>query len=449
MIILVVDDRKNDRKLLSTILISSGYEVAEAVNGIDALNYLRKSKPCMIISDIMMPDMDGFTLLREIKKSEDLRNIPFVFYTAHYVSEKDKELATSLGASRFMIKPTEPKDLLNEIKTTLEEYEVGVPPSMNSLIETEEEYLKLYSDRIFRKLEEKISELEDTKNFLDTVLSDMGDGVMVTDPDLNVIYCNKRMHDILECDIPPGKISHDEHHSPCIPDIVYASHKPFEIEQITKKDNIVHLEGIVSPVKNENDDLTFHIGVFRDATERNRIQEEVEKKNREITGLYELGNLFGNCASSDELIKFALEQIVDIMELEGGVVYLIKENKIEIKWSVGLPPKFVELLQNQSLDSPAMKKVLEPDNPVTISPLSAHIPGMTESEQVNVEESIITLQLRLKGSLIGIADLMVSPYRDFSDDEVLLLEKFSMQFAVTLNNFLKYEKLEQEVKKHR
>ncbi len=449
MTILVVDDRKNDRKLLSTILISSGYEVAEAVNGIDALNYLRKSKPCMIISDIMMPDMDGFTLLREIKKSEDLRSIPFVFYTAHYVSEKDKELATSLGASRFMIKPTEPKDLLNEIKTTLEEYEVGVTPSMNSLIETEEEYLKLYSDRIFKKLEEKISELEDTKNFLDTVLSDMGDGVMVTDPDLNVIYCNKRMHDILECDITPGKISPEEHHSPCIPDIVYASHKPFEIEQITKKDNIVHLEGIVSPVKNENDDLTFHIGVFRDATERNRIHEEVEKKNREITGLYELGNLCGNCVNSDELIKFALEQIVDIMELEGGVVYLIKENKIEIKWSVGLPPMFVELLQHQSLDSPAMKKVLEPDNPVTISPFSARIPGMTESEQVNVEESIITLQLRFKGSLIGIADLMVSPYKDFSDDEVLLLEKFSMQFAVTLNNFLKYEKLEQEVKDHR
>ncbi|HIH87197.1 MAG TPA: response regulator, partial [Methanosarcinales archaeon] len=435
MTILVVEDRKTDRKLLSTILLSSGYEVAEAVNGIDALKYLRKSKPGMIISDIMMPEMDGFTLLREIKKIEDLSNIPFIFYTAHYVSEKDKELATSLGASRFMIKPIEPKDLLNEIKTTLEEFEIGVIAPVNSLIETEEDYLKLYSDRIFRKLEEKFSELEDTKNFLDTVLSDMGDGVMVTDPDLNVIYCNKRMHDILECDIPPGTISPDEHHSPCIPDIVHASHKPFEIEQITQKDNIVHLEGIVSPVINENGDLTFHIGVFRDATGRNRIQEAAEKKNREIAGLYELGNRFGNCVNSDELIRCALEQIVDIMELEGGIVYLIKENKIEIKWSVGLPPKFVELLQQQSLDSPAIQKVLDPDNPVTISPLSAHIPGLTESEQVTVEESIITLQLRLKGSLIGMVDLMASPYRDLGDDEVLLLEKFGMQFAVTLNNF--------------
>ncbi len=449
MTILVVDDRKTDRKLLSTILISNGYEVAEAVSGIDALKYLRTSKPDMIISDIMMPEMDGFTFLRELKKNKDLSDIPFIFYTAHYVSEKDKELAASLGASRFMIKPTEPKDLLYEIKTTLEEYEIGVTAPVNPLIKSEEEYLKLYSDRIFRKLEEKISELENTKNFLDTVLSDMGDGVMVTDPDLNVIYCNKRMHDILECEIPPGTMFPDEHHSPCIPDIVYASHKPFEIEQTTQKDNIVHLEGIISPVKNESSDLTLHIGVFRDATERNRIQEEVEKKNREIARLYEMGNLFSNCVDSNELIKCALEQIVDIMELEGGLVYLIKENKIEIKWSVGSPPKFVELLQQQSLDSPAMQKVLDPDNPVTISPLSAHIPGLAEFEQVNVEESIISLQLRLKGSLIGMVDLMASPYRILGDNEVLLLEKFGMQFAVTLNNFLKYEKLKQEVMEHK
>ncbi|MBC2708957.1 MAG: response regulator [ANME-2 cluster archaeon] len=449
MTILVVDDRKTDRKLVSTILISNGYEVAEAVSGIDALKYLRKSKPDMIISDIMMPEMDGFTLLREINKSGNLSNIPFIFYTAHYVSEKDKELAASLRASRFMIKPTEPRDLLHEIRTTLKEYEIGVTAPVNPLIKSEEEYLKLYSDRIFRKLEEKISELENTKNFLDTVLSDMGDGVMVTDSDLNVIYCNKRMHDILECEIPPGTMSPDEHHSPCIPDIVYASHKPFEIEQTTQKDSIVHLEGIVSPVKNESSDITFHIGVFRDATERNRIQEMVEKKNREIARLYEMGNLFSNCVNSNELIKCALEQIVDIMELEGGVIYLIKENKIEIKWSVGSPPKFVELLQRQSLDSPAMQKVLDPDNPVTISPLSAHIPGLAESEQVNVEASIISLQLRLKGSLIGMVDLMASPYRILGDNEMLLLEKFGMQFAVTLNNFLKYEILQQEVMEHK
>lgn len=442
---MVVDDRENDRKLLSTVLISNGYEVAEAVNGIEALGYVKKSKPDMIISDIMMPEMDGFTFLRELKKSKYLRDIPFLFYTAHYVSEKDNELAASLGASRFLIKPTEPKNFLYEIETVFKDHKIGVIAPVDSLIETEVEYLKRYSDRIFVKLEEKFNELEKTKKFLDTVLDDMGDGVIVTDPDLNTIYCNKRMHDILECDIPSGSISPDICHSPCIVDIAHASHKPFEIEQITQKDNIVHLEGIVSPVKNENSDLILHIGVFRDVTERNKVQEEIERKNNEISRLYDLNNLVSDCASSDELIKCAIEQIVDIMELEGGVVYLVNENKFKIKWSVGLPPKFVELLRQQSLNSPAMQKVLDPDHPVMILPLSAHIPGLTESEQVNVEESIITLQLRAKGSLIGIADLMVSPYRNLSDDEMSLLEKFGKQLSVTLKNFQEYEELKQKI----
>jgi len=152
---------------------------------------------------------------------------------------------------------------------------------------------------------------------------------------------------------------------------------------------------------------------------------------------------------SHELVKCAVEQIVDIMELEGGLIYLINENNIEIKWSVGLPPKFVELLQKQSPNSPAIQQVLDPANPVMILPLSAHIPGLTGSEQVKVEESIITIQLRSKGSLIGMVDLMASPYRNLSDDEVLLLEKFGMQFAVTFNNFLRYEKLKQKVNEHK
>jgi len=446
---LVVDDREIDRKLLSTILKSAGYKVAEAINGIAALDYVKKSKPDMIISDIMMPEMDGFTFLRELKKSKHLKDIPFLFYTAHYVSKKDNELAASLGASRFMIKPKEPQNLLYEIETVFKDYKIGVVAPVDSLIKTEEEYLKRYSERIFVKLEEKVSELEKTKQFLDTVLDDMGDGVIVTDADLNTIYCNKRMHNILECDTPSGSISPDVCHSPCIVDIAHASHKPFEIEQITKKDNIVHLEGIVSPVKNENNDVILHIGVFRDATERNKVQEEIERKDNEISRLYDLNNLFSSCSSSDELIKCALEQIVDIMELEGGVVCLINKNKIEIKWSVGLPPKFVELLRQQSLDSPAMQKVLDPDHPVIILPLSAHIPGMTESEQVNVEESIITLQLRANGSLIGIADLMVSPYRNLSDNEVLLLEKFGKQLSVTIKNFNKYDELKQIVMEYK
>ena len=114
MKVLVVDDNQNDRKMLSKLLVSNGYEPVEACNGIEALEIVKSSKPDLIISDIMMPEMDGFTLLRELGKDETARDIPFIFYTAHYISAKDKELATALAASRFLIKPVEPKEILSE-----------------------------------------------------------------------------------------------------------------------------------------------------------------------------------------------------------------------------------------------------------------------------------------------------------------------------------------------
>ncbi|HEX21196.1 MAG TPA: response regulator, partial [Actinobacteria bacterium] len=93
MNILIVDDRKNDRLLLKKILSFHGYKPIEAKNGVEALRILRTSKISLVISDILMPVMDGFRLLRELKKDDNLTMIPFVFYSAHYISDKDKDLA--------------------------------------------------------------------------------------------------------------------------------------------------------------------------------------------------------------------------------------------------------------------------------------------------------------------------------------------------------------------
>lgn len=160
MKVLVVDDNNNDRTMLKELLASRNYEITEACNGIEALQSVKISKPDIIISDIMMPEMDGFKLLRELKKNILGMEIPFVFYTAHYVSKKDCELASKLGASRFIIKPANLNDLLGEIEAVLREYEAGLIKPVNSLISKEEDYLRQYSERIICKLEEKIVQLE-------------------------------------------------------------------------------------------------------------------------------------------------------------------------------------------------------------------------------------------------------------------------------------------------
>ena len=106
--VLIVDDIKENLYLLESLLKGYGYGTVTANNGAEALGLGLKEPPDLIIADILMPVMDGYTLCREWKKDDTLKNIPFIFYTATYTHPKDGEFALSLGADRFIIKPQEP-----------------------------------------------------------------------------------------------------------------------------------------------------------------------------------------------------------------------------------------------------------------------------------------------------------------------------------------------------
>ncbi|PWB50686.1 MAG: hypothetical protein C3F06_11495 [Candidatus Methanoperedenaceae archaeon] len=159
MKVMIVDDNKFDRMMLSKMLVYNKYDVVEAGNGIEALKLISTENPDIVVSDIMMPEMDGFSLLREIRKSKSAKELPFVFYSASYVSEKDKELADSLGVSRFIIKPVEPRELIMEITQILQDFSSGKLEIIEPTLK-DEEYLEKYSRRIFKKLQEKVIELE-------------------------------------------------------------------------------------------------------------------------------------------------------------------------------------------------------------------------------------------------------------------------------------------------
>src|SRR5690242_19375212 len=108
--ILIVDDQEQYLYLLKVLLEGHQYQVVQASNGAEALELARVDLPDLIISDILMPVMDGFSLCQEWQKDERLRKIPFVFYTATYTDPKDEEFGLSLGAARFIIKPVETEE---------------------------------------------------------------------------------------------------------------------------------------------------------------------------------------------------------------------------------------------------------------------------------------------------------------------------------------------------
>jgi CheY-like chemotaxis protein len=153
MKILIVDDIEENLYLLETLLKGSGYEVVTAKDGVEALQKIKKETIDMIISDILMPRMDGFQFCRECKKDESLKKIPFIFYTATYTDKEDENFALSLGAERFIIKPQEPEIFLKIFKEVIEEYKGEVIIAPQESIQAEEIYLSEYNKRLIEKLE--------------------------------------------------------------------------------------------------------------------------------------------------------------------------------------------------------------------------------------------------------------------------------------------------------
>ncbi len=149
------------------MLTGIGYQVVEATNGAEALDLARTSPPDVIISDILMPVMDGFSLCHEWKKDDSLKNIPFVFYTATYTDPKDEELALSLGAARFIVKPMETEKFVSILTEVIADVEAGVLSAPQESLHEEMTYYRMYNERLIRKLEDKMLELEKVNQALE------------------------------------------------------------------------------------------------------------------------------------------------------------------------------------------------------------------------------------------------------------------------------------------
>src|ERR1700742_1734461 len=106
MNVLIVDDILTNRKLLKALLEAESMTVFSAHDGIDALKILEQEKVDAIISDILMPRMDGYRLCVEVRRNEKLKALPFIFYTSTYTSPGDEKTAMAIGADLFLRRPS-------------------------------------------------------------------------------------------------------------------------------------------------------------------------------------------------------------------------------------------------------------------------------------------------------------------------------------------------------
>ena len=321
MRILSVDDRDENRYLIDALLRGNGFEVASVANGAEALDQLQSGPFDLIISDILMPVMDGFQLCRTVKTDERWQRIPFIVYTATYTGPQDEAFAMKIGADKFIQKPCEPDVFLEAVHELLKE--VRKDDAAFHSEPQEEEVLQLYNERLVRKLEQKMLQLEkevQARKYAEDILrqsekkyrtlyNSIRDAILVSDMDRTILDCNQAFVDLFgysladiagkktlavyekeEDFIQLGKALMDNDNN---------SNHLYVINFKKKDGSVFPGEVNVYFLRNDEGFLTGFIGLIRDITERvgaEKNQKELENQLQQSQKIESIGRLAGGVA---------------------------------------------------------------------------------------------------------------------------------------------------------
>jgi signal transduction histidine kinase len=165
--VLIVDDNSTNRKLLREVLRAEGYSTVEADDGIEALSVLEREPFDIIVCDVLMPNMDGYSLCREVHRRERLKDIFFILYTAVDFTPNDEKMGLELGADKFISKQGSPSVILKAIEEGVRDRtELNGEYLLRAIDLPIEKEMKKYDALMIRQLEKNSIELEKARNDL-------------------------------------------------------------------------------------------------------------------------------------------------------------------------------------------------------------------------------------------------------------------------------------------
>ena len=166
--ILVVDDIADILNLLQTTLTFKGHRVITARNGQEALDAIQKERPALVIADILMPIMDGFSLVHHLRINPATRDLPVVFLSATYVAPEDKDFALAIGVTQFIEKPVDIDAFLPVIADILSGKIKPAHPAVSDF-----EFYDGYRKRLETKLQHKTAQITRSERLLTTTRDEM------------------------------------------------------------------------------------------------------------------------------------------------------------------------------------------------------------------------------------------------------------------------------------
>ena len=305
MNILIADDNPTNLKLLRVTLEAEGFTVFAALDGREALQVLEREKIDAIISDILMPRMDGYRLCHEVRTSERFKLLPFIIYTASYTSPADEKFSLDLGADKFLRKPAPAEIIVGALHELTTEERYRLP---RRVLETREsEVMNEYSERLVAKLEQKNQELQKRTDELRsseaqlrlqaTALDTAANSIVITDRAGKIVWANPAftaMTGYASAEVigqTPRLIKSGKHDAAFYrhlwQTILSGQTWRGELTNRRKDGSLYHGEQTITPVRSAEGTITNFIGIMNDVTERKRAEEELRATHTQLRQLLE------------------------------------------------------------------------------------------------------------------------------------------------------------------
>jgi len=282
MNILIVDDHLINLKLLRAQLESEGHTVFESHDGVDALALLERQHVDVVISDILMPRMDGYQLCHEIRKHARLCDLPIIIYTSTYLSPGDEKLALDMGADKYFKKPVSVETLITALHEVIAQPHAAPQPDALREVET----FKNYNERLVSKLKEKNTELQAQTEALrlpNAAMTAAANAILIANRDGTIVWVNPAFSTLTGYTLAEavGKNSRDLVKSGQQERAVYEEMWATilagrvwhgQIVNRRKDGSLYPEEQTITPVRDAHGEITHFIAIKQDLSERKHAE---------------------------------------------------------------------------------------------------------------------------------------------------------------------------------